>query len=152
MQDPKVFNTMVLWSEEYCIGIKEIDAQHKKFVELAKPLFQAEDLLSKERIKEILYALREYMKRHFQEEEKYMQAVGFDALSQHIKQHEGFVQELATVVHTPAKLPIIQAKIKVIIKKFIKHIQNEDLKIKVFVEKKKDKIHTQEIEEEIFEL
>lgn len=140
---------MVLWSEEYLIGIKEIDKQHKKFVELAKPLFETEEHLSKEQIKEMLYALSEYMRFHFEDEEKYMKKIEFPELSEHKKQHETLVNELSVVVQTPAKLPIIQSKVKVIVKKFIKHIRDEDHKIKLFIE---SSAFTSSAQEEIFEL
>ena len=141
--------SMVLWSEEYLIGIREIDKQHKKFVELAKPLFEADEELSREEIRELLYALREYMKFHFEDEEKYMKKVSFPELDEHILQHKRLVDELALVVQTPAKLPVIQSKIKVIVKKFVKHIRDEDHKIKLFIESSEYATQTQE---EIFEL
>jgi len=140
---------MVLWSEEYLIGIKEIDKQHKKFVELAKPIFEAQEHLSKDEIKETLYALSEYMSFHFEDEEKYMKKIHFPELDEHKKLHETLVNELAVVVQTPAKLPIIQSKMKIIVKKFIKHIRDEDHKIKLFIESSEFNTDTNE---EIFEL
>jgi len=141
---------MVLWSEEYLIGIEEIDEQHQRFVELAKPIFETEELLLKESIKETLFSLSEYMKLHFKDEELYMKKICFDELQAHKELHEALVRDLALVVQTPAKLPIIQAKIRVIVKKFIKHIRDEDHKIKLFIEKMK--LSDGQIQEEIFEL
>lgn len=141
---------MILWSEEYIIGIEEIDEQHRRFVELAKPVFEAQEALQKESIKETLYNLSEYMKLHFSDEEIYMKKIGFNELKAHKELHEALVNELVVVIQTPAKLPIIQAKIRVIVKKFIKHIRDEDHKIKLFIENMR--LLGIETQEEIFEL
>ncbi len=140
-------NEKVHWEESYKIGIKEIDAQHKKLFDLVNKLYDLEDNANiKEEIREILYAFRDYTIVHFKNEEKYMKSIAYPALNEHKKIHEHIIDSLAQVIRTPASLNIIKTKMRVVAKRIlVEHIIEEDHKIALYKEKNN-------IQEEVFDL
>ncbi len=133
------------WSDEYSIGIKGIDFQHKKLFDLVNRLYDLDETSSKEDMRVILYEFSDYVKVHFKDEEAYMLSVDYPELEQHKKKHENIVETLTQVISKPASLDIIKTKMRVIAKRaLIDHIVHEDMKIKKFV--------SEDIDEEIFDL
>ena len=131
-------NEKIYWnSEEYSLGIDTIDSQHKKLFILVNKLYDLDDdTATKEEIRSILYDFSNYMKTHFNEEEEFMQSVGYDLIQEHKQQHEELIEILHSVIKIPAKLNIIKSKMKIIAKRaLINHIIREDMKIKEFLVK-----------------
>lgn len=89
---------MVKWSDDYKLGIEEIDNQHKKFFDIADytlDLLKDELTLDKyDRIIEILNELREYTKYHFKCEEDFMEKIKYKKFLSHKVEHEDFVNKL----------------------------------------------------------
>jgi hemerythrin len=131
-------NQKVLWDEEYSIGVKTIDNQHKKLFDLVNALYDLEDGDDvKEKLRKILYDFSDYIKTHFQNEEHYMLSIDFPYLEQHQQIHNDIIKSLSEIIHTPAKLNIIKSKMRIVAKRYlIDHIQQEDIKIKHFIEEK----------------
>ena len=78
-------------------------------------------------------AISDYMRVHFQDEEEYMLSIGFPELEEHKQLHKDIIENLAQIIHTPAKLGIIKSKMRVVSKRvLIDHIIYEDSKIKLF--------------------
>ena len=127
-------NEKVHWEESYEIGIKEIDDQHKKLFDLVNKLYDLEDNANiKEEIREILYAFREYTIIHFEDEEVYMNSIGYPQLEEHKFMHEHIIDSLSQIISTPASLSIIKTKMRVVAKRIlIEHIIEEDHKIALF--------------------
>jgi len=127
-------NQKIPWDDKYKIGIENIDIQHKKLFDLVNDLYDldtSED--NKEEIRVILYRFSDYMQTHFQDEEKYMLSIGYPQLDKHKKIHKGIIDALSLIIHTPAKLSIIQTKMRVVAKRYlVDHIIREDSKIKKF--------------------
>jgi len=128
-------NEKVHWKNEYTIGIRSIDNQHKKLFELVNRLFELDENPNiKEEIRDILYAFRDYTIVHFSDEEEYMRSIGYPELEAHIETHKHIVESLHKIIQVPAPLNIIKVKMKVVAKRvLIDHIVNEDHKIGVFV-------------------
>ena len=139
------------WDDSYKLEIELIDKQHIKLFEIVNRLYTLDDEHStKDEIKAILYEFSDYMNTHFKEEEQYMASIEFPELKRHKQIHETFVQQLAELVKTPAKLGIIKTKMKVFAKRaLIDHIKNEDTKIGKFKNSTNQESY---INEEIFEL
>lgn len=85
----------IQWIEEYSLGIKEIDDQHKILFDIIDELYQSimamksQDILSSTIDKLIGYA--EY---HFATEEKYFKEFNYEGISEHIAQHQSFVDKI----------------------------------------------------------
>jgi len=92
---------MIQWSEEYRLGLKDIDEQHRNLFAVAN---KAYDLLKNElrtdkydQIMEILDELREYTVTHFSQEEQYMASIGYPKLLSHKVQHSDFIEKISNV-------------------------------------------------------
>ena len=83
---------------EYFTGIDMIDEEHKKLFEYAD---EAYELLHEEftpdkydHIAKILEELREYTKKHFADEEEYMESIQYKRLFTQKIQHQQFIEKL----------------------------------------------------------
>ncbi|QOY55538.1 hemerythrin family protein [Candidatus Sulfurimonas marisnigri] len=124
-------NDELKWNNVYSVGIESIDTQHKKLFEIVNRLFAIENTSDKtEEIKKILYEFSDYMRTHFDDEEKYMLSIGYPDIKEHILLHQNLVESLASVMNTPADIETIKTKMNVIAKEIlVNHIVKEDTKI-----------------------
>lgn len=83
---------MVDWSDAFCIGLPEIDAQHRELIETMNALWHsivrnetAEKQLS------LIDALERYTVAHFGAEETLMRITGYDQIGPHQQSHRQFV-------------------------------------------------------------
>ncbi len=77
------------WKEEYEMGISVIDEQHKYFVSLVNELYDA--ILRGQtdtRLKEILSKLIDYVKEHFNTEEKYFDKFHYGGSDEYKARHK----------------------------------------------------------------
>ena len=140
-------NQKIPWHNEYNIGVKEIDKQHKKLFDLVNTLYELNDKSNiREDLRKILYDFSYYTKTHFQDEEEYMLSIDFPLYKEHKQIHQNILKALSKILSTPAKPNIIKSKMKIAAKRLIiDHIVHEDMKIKLFLLEKEEKIS-----EEIF--
>ncbi len=127
----------IAWESDYELGIERIDAQHLHLFEIVNKIYALTDNDKiKEEIKTILHELNDYMREHFEDEERYMEKIGFPEIEEHRLFHANIIEQLTHFVKTPNhRLDILQTKMKIIAKKLlIDHIIYDDMKIKVFVE------------------
>jgi hemerythrin len=88
---------------------------------------------TKEELSQILGELSSYMKEHFQDEERYLQQIGYPELEYHKNLHREIIEFFNASITNSPTIAMIQTKLKFIIKKaLIDHIINEDMKIKLF--------------------
>ncbi|MBC7961036.1 MAG: hemerythrin family protein [Vallitaleaceae bacterium] len=85
---------MLKWKDEYAIGIKIIDDQHKHIFEIANSAY---DLLKNgicadkySRIVQVIDDLRQYARYHFQWEEDFMLKIHYEDLDAQHLEHEAF--------------------------------------------------------------
>lgn len=120
---------LLLWGPMLEVGVKEIDTQHKKLVELANELSDAvvagkgKDVLGK-----TLSALVSYTVTHFGTEERLMDQHKYPAVADHKQQHKDLVK---TVTDFKAKFDKGDANLSTEIMNFLrdwltKHIMNTD--------------------------
>jgi hemerythrin len=89
---------MIEWTEEYAVGVKDIDDQHRRLFEIAD---QAYTLLRKDlqtdkfdRIVEIFEELKDYTVYHFNFEESYMAGIGYPKILSHKVEHSDFIEKV----------------------------------------------------------
>ncbi len=83
------------WSDDYLIGIDEVDGQHKGFFQAAHRLY--DHILNCEgekAVEEAVEFLRDYADEHFRTEEAFMQKHGFPGFERHRKLHADFLEGL----------------------------------------------------------
>ena len=84
------------WSDDYSIGLQEIDNQHKKLLDIINKLYTAfinrdEDMV----MENILVQMTDYTKYHFGTEEKYFKQFGYKNTSDHLEQHKIYIAKLS---------------------------------------------------------
>jgi len=89
---------MVKWSDDYLIGIEEIDNQHKKLFEITDEAFNLlKDGLRVDKYDEIVSILEElksYAKYHFKSEEEYMLSIGYKRYFSQKVDHDDFIEKI----------------------------------------------------------
>ncbi len=87
--------------EEYYIGIKQIDEEHKELFRIAQSaydVFKDEFIPDKfDHIVEIINELKEYAEFHFASEEAYMKKVGYKKLFSQVIDHEQFMEKVNSI-------------------------------------------------------
>lgn len=92
--------SLLIWKQEYALGIAEIDEQHKKMFSIINDLFTAMKESDGEVLKKVLGELIDYADYHFSTEEGYFKELEYPEKEAHIKTHQlyrekvmGFVLE-----------------------------------------------------------
>ena len=126
----------VKYTDDYRVGVAEIDQQHERFFEiyndfadhLAKPpgMTEAE-------VFSVFNELFMYTKYHFREEEWIMKTADYPDLRDHLDQHQLLVDGLATVRRGATSLPEIIRAVEQFIKTWAEHILVMDHKLGVFL-------------------
>lgn len=87
---------LILWHDDYGLGLAEIDQQHQKLFRLMNLVWDAvhqqED--APLRATDLIRELEEYAQNHFSAEEKFMADTGYPRLDFHKKAHDAFVRRL----------------------------------------------------------
>ena len=86
------------WNDSYATGIKTIDDQHKKIIELINELIESlrdgrEDLI----IKEVLRDLADYASNHFGLEEEIFRKFHYEVKREHIDSHKDFIEKIKSL-------------------------------------------------------
>ncbi|MCL2657662.1 MAG: bacteriohemerythrin [Betaproteobacteria bacterium] len=106
------------WHDEFSIGLKEIDEQHKELVRLLNALHEAiHSHRGSATCRKILDSLAAYTVNHFAVEESLMRVSGYPGFESHKKDHEDLVSQ---VVALQEKLDAGQAKISFELLHFLK--------------------------------
>ncbi|WP_428827517.1 bacteriohemerythrin [Azonexus sp. IMCC34842] len=79
------------WDERYVLGVAEMDATHRDFVELAYALLIAGD----DEFPVLFAELHDHTRRHFDNEGKLMKSCRFPAIGEHHSEHLRVLGELA---------------------------------------------------------
>jgi len=79
------------WDERHVLGVAEMDATHRDFVELADALLVAGD----DEFPALFAELHDHTRRHFDNEGKLMKSCRFPAIGEHHSEHLRVLGELA---------------------------------------------------------
>ncbi|MBF0194649.1 MAG: bacteriohemerythrin [Magnetococcales bacterium] len=83
------------WSDDYLIGLGEIDVQHKRMAELINNILRtAYKHRPKEEVLESMAVLLKYVKWHFQSEEILMKVYDFPEFAEHRDEHVLLINDL----------------------------------------------------------
>jgi hemerythrin len=93
------FMNPTLWTNNFSVGIEQIDAQHKVLIGYITDLETSVDNPDeKQRWSSIHYAivqLRDYTRIHFSVEECLMEILDYPGRGPHIEEHKGFVETIS---------------------------------------------------------
>lgn len=132
----------IIWTDDFNVGHPEIDAQHKKWVDIfntAHDQIMSGDskILSTMGI-DAVNAMMEYAATHFEFEEKYMEEMGYPDIKNHREAHHFFSLQLKRINDdflNGNKL-LNSEVIKIISNWLVDHILNMDQKYKEYNEAK----------------
>jgi len=92
---------MVIWKDEYSVGVPFLDEQHKDLFVIANEIFAVlgnEFITDKyDQIVTIVDRLKEYTVEHFATEEAYMMENGYRKLLSHRVTHQDFVAKMNSI-------------------------------------------------------
>ncbi len=128
----------IAWTPDLSVGVKNIDEQHKIWFEKANELFEAgKQQRAKEYINTMIDFLDEYTKKHFSDEESYMEEIGYPELDAQKKAHASFINDLAKLKKDyndgGGNLLVILTANKMVINWLTNHIRHMDKKIGDYV-------------------
>ncbi|HMX15664.1 MAG TPA: bacteriohemerythrin [Rhodocyclaceae bacterium] len=117
------------WSDEFSVGLQEVDEQHKALVGMLNELHEAiHQHKGSDASRDILWRLAEYTRIHFTVEESLMRLLNYPEFEGHKQQHESLMTQVADLQQ---KLTTGQAKITFELLHFLKawlthHISEND--------------------------
>lgn len=122
------------WTQNLSVGVNTIDDQHKMWFQKAEALFEAgKNNQAKEYIGELLNFLDDYTKKHFADEERYMQRIHYPKIEEQKKAHSTFIAELAKLRNnynaSGGNILVILNANQMVVDWLTKHISNMDKQI-----------------------
>ncbi len=122
------------WTQNLSVGISMIDDQHKMWFEKAEALFDAgKNNKAKEYVGELLDFLDDYTKKHFADEEVYMQKINYPGYAEQKQAHTAFIAQLTKLRNdyktSGGNLLVILNANQMVLEWLTKHISNMDKKI-----------------------
>ena len=132
---------LIRWKEAYCIGVEEIDEQHKSLVDLINMLNLDLNTKDANQYKAFQRAARRaviYVQKHFASEEELMALHGYPELAYQKKRHAEFIRRILDDTSRFDRGDDLAPKsfLKYLSDWLICHIAEEDAKIGVFLQTK----------------
>ncbi len=89
---------IIKWEERYEVKIKQIDDEHKKFLDVVNELITAmKEGKGKEIIESTIEKLVDYTKFHFSSEEKVFARYNLPTLDEHKKKHQDLIDKVVAL-------------------------------------------------------
>lgn len=85
----------IVWDEKMSVQVGLMDTQHKKLIEVINDFYSSMGSNnSKEKILEVIKAMKDYTFFHFNAEEKLMQQNAYPDFEKHKKEHQAFIDKV----------------------------------------------------------
>ena len=119
---------LIKWNDKYSVHNEALDNDHKKLFFLAEKVYYLDPhQATKANIRELLMEFFTYMKKHFKDEEKYMQDIGYPRLDEHKIQHQEIIDDMTNILKESFSFLDIRTMIKTVVKRWlIEHIIKDD--------------------------
>lgn len=129
----------IIWKSEYNISNFKIDKEHQKLFTIAREAMNVSKLKDdnevKEKLKDIITKLFDYVGTHFLNEQKYMEEIDYPELENHKILHKNMLNMLTNLISELNKLELYDIEkllFNFIEEYFIRHIVLEDKKIQLW--------------------
>lgn len=120
------------WKQKYCVGVQQIDDQHKSLVDMISRLQEsARRDNSITEMRNVIKDIVVYTKFHFAEEEKLMNRIGFPERAYHKDLHDGLIRQVIELLQDLKFGKELSSNdlIEFLIDWLRNHIVKEDIKI-----------------------
>lgn len=130
---------LIQWTEKFSVGNKEIDDQHKKWIEIYntahEKMMSSDETLFRSSGVDALAEMKAYSEYHFSFEENLMESIGFDQLDSHKLLHNVFREKIDKIIlDTHQGIHVLNSEIiKTVENWLVNHILTEDQKIKTLL-------------------
>ncbi len=115
------------WTDDLNTNIEVIDKQHQRIVEYINQLYEAQEIIDKRLVNEVISDLVEYTVSHFSFEESLMEQAKYPFLTPHKKVHELFVKRVSGFVERHNAGEDITDELLIVLRRWlVNHIRNED--------------------------
>ena len=125
-----------IWKDSFCIGIKDLDRQHRSFLECLNDCHTQVSNDKRAGIDAALLArLTAYASEHFHLEEEMMRRFGYTGIETQEKQHRYFVSQIAELETALAQGTATNAQSVLTFLRdwFLEHVLSQDKKFAGFV-------------------
>lgn len=123
------------WNESFSVGVDEIDAQHRKLVEmLGNLLEEMKSGRGKAVMAKTIEEMLDYAKEHFATEDKYMKLYKYPESNSHRREHEKFVETARSFYESYLNGSLTAIDLMNFLKNWlVEHILGSDKKLGKFV-------------------
>lgn len=127
---------LLTWNDRLSVGIREMDQQHKRLVDLINQLYDAMGMGKGDNVKSVvLNDLLTYTRVHFAAEERLMEKHAYPHFARHKQLHDELTEQ---VLHLNERLETGQMVASVTLANFLRdwlqtHITQEDKKYGQFI-------------------
>ncbi len=91
----------IAWSEAFCIGHETIDKQHRRLVDMVNRLIaNPRATTGSQTVTDVLDEMTEYVRVHFDYEERLMREIGYPQLEWHVAQHRAFEMKTSALIRS----------------------------------------------------
>jgi hemerythrin-like metal-binding protein len=90
---------LIKWRESYNTGIRSMDIQHQKLIELINELYkELRKEGANESVEDVLIQMKTYAEKHLQVEEGILATNGYPDVENHIAIHQSYRDRLTTLI------------------------------------------------------
>ena len=90
---------IITWNDKLSVGVPQIDQQHKKLIDIVNTFFDAmKSGQGSKALEKAIPELVNYVDKHFSDEEKFMQEIGFPGLQDHQKLHRELTDKVKKLI------------------------------------------------------
>ncbi len=130
------------WKPEYSVGFDRIDQQHQELFHRFNSLMEAcKSRQGRDKLRELLQFLDDYVVSHFDEEEKLMAAHSYPAIAEHKEQHRIFCRKLGDLKkileEEGTSIHLLVATNEAVLQWLIQHIRLIDTALGAFLQNKR---------------
>jgi hemerythrin-like metal-binding protein len=87
----------IQWKDEYDVGIRVIDRQHRRIVDTLNSLYVLQDARDRDKeLRRVFGTLREYVEEHFETEEAYIREHGCEGAEEQHQEHQHFIDTICS--------------------------------------------------------
>lgn len=129
----------ITWNDSYSVGVKEMDDQHVKLVEMINQLIDEQKQLTEQAtIADLLTRMTDYAREHFRAEEYLMAEYGYENKERQVRSHEEFIAKTLEFMSASDAGPNVLSKalLEYLKSWLLNHILTEDMQYKDFFRSK----------------
>lgn len=130
---------MITWSDDFSVGVSELDSQHQKIIALINELNANSEISSRsEKLHNILGRIIIYAQNHLDYEENLLRENGYPDFENHLRKHQDYKQKVSDfavdILEYREDLPV--KLLDYLNEWWTNHILKEDMQYKAFLAKK----------------